>query len=104
MTNLLIYPQSWQLFWLDGHYSAGLTARGATDCPIYVELESIAQLCKVPGVVLTDDALCFGRDKDYPSLQELENCVRALMPTCTMAVNNNLIQLIPKSELDSRTA
>src|SRR5690606_323146 len=26
------------VFWLDGHYSAGTTARGALDCPVYLEL------------------------------------------------------------------
>jgi hypothetical protein len=85
------------IFWLDGHYSAGLTARGSKDCPIYAELQSIASLCNVPYVVLIDDARCFGHDKDYPSLQELEVSARELLPGYRMGVNNDIIYLVPSS-------
>ena len=29
------------LFWLDGHYSEGITAKGAKECPVLEELEAI---------------------------------------------------------------
>ena len=95
LAELLPMLQSTTLFWLDGHYSAGLTARGATDCPIYGELESIARLCKVPNVVLIDDARCFGHDKDYPSLQELEDFVRVAFPRHEIRVSNDIISITP---------
>jgi len=95
LAELLPKLQSTTLFWLDGHYSAGLTARGATDCPIYGELKSIAQLCKVPCVVLIDDARCFGHDKDYPSLQELEDFVRVAFPRHETQVSNDIISITP---------
>ena len=60
LAELLPSLQSKTLFWLDGHYSAGVTARGSSDCPIYAELRSIADLCLVPYVILIDDARCFG--------------------------------------------
>jgi len=96
LAELLPKLQSTTLFWLDGHYSAGLTARGATDCPIYGELKSIAQLCKVPCVVLIDDARCFGHDKDYPSLEELQAFIGDLMPGFKMGVNNDIIYLVAR--------
>lgn len=97
VAELLPMLQSKTLFWLDGHYSAGLTARGATDCPIYAELQSIADLCPVPYVILIDDARCFGCDKDYPSLTDVEAFVRSELPNHYMGVNNDIIHLIPRS-------
>ena len=29
------------IFWLDGHYSAGITAKGEKECPIFEELDAI---------------------------------------------------------------
>lgn len=71
LAELLPMLQSKTLFWLDGHYSAGLTAQADKDCPIFEELRSIAKFCPVPYVILIDDARCFGKDKDYPSLEAL---------------------------------
>jgi hypothetical protein len=98
LAELLPRLRSKVLFWLDGHYSAGLTARGSKDCPIYAELHSIASLCKVPFVVLIDDARCFGHDKDYPSLTDLEAFVQSALPSHYMGVNNDIIHLIPRTE------
>jgi hypothetical protein len=69
-------------FWLDGHYSAGSTFKGNTDCPILAELKSIdinrANFKRV--TVLIDDIRCFGTDDanyaDYPSLDELVDWAR----------------------------
>lgn len=48
-------------FWLDGHYSAGITFKGAQDTPILEELkhisDNIGRLNKV--CVLVDDVRCF---------------------------------------------
>src|SRR6266852_4231166 len=48
-------------FWLDGHYSAGITFKGPKDTPILDELAAvgrhIAQMNKI--VVLVDDVRCF---------------------------------------------
>src|SRR5437763_3899573 len=64
------------LFWLDAHYSGGITARGAIDTPIVEELRCILGRDRHRHVVLIDDARCFDRgDKDYPSI----DAVRALI-------------------------
>ena len=61
------------VFWLDGHYSAGNTAKGALDTPIVKEIEHIAQH-KHAGehVLLIDDARCFDGTNDYPTREELQ--------------------------------
>lgn len=64
------------LFWLDAHYSCGVTARGNRDTPISSEVESILKhpLCK-QHVILIDDARDFNGENDYPSLADLEKFI-----------------------------
>ena len=58
------------LFWLDGHYSEGETARGIQDTPILRELDAIfGDLPKANHLILVDDARLFGTDPAYPSLE-----------------------------------
>ena len=64
------------LFWLDGHYSGGITAKGDTACPIFKELEAVFQLKDIEYVLMIDDARCFGSlDAAYPSIENLEKFV-----------------------------
>ena len=64
-------------FWLDGHYSAGLTFKGKQDTPVLEELENIAQnLVHFEKVcVLVDDIRCFSPNikgyETYPPLNAL---------------------------------
>ena len=48
-------------FWLDGHYSAGVTFKGPLDTPIRAELEQVGQLLQSrdDATVLVDDTRCF---------------------------------------------
>ncbi|MFP5456195.1 MAG: hypothetical protein ACLGHK_11940 [Alphaproteobacteria bacterium] len=70
-------------FWLDGHYSAGLTFKGSKECPVEDELAAIsrnlANFSKV--CILIDDIRCFLPDAagyaDYPSLDSLVDWARA---------------------------
>jgi len=60
------------LFWLDAHYSGGVTARGLTDTPILSELRAVLSRDVEGDVLLIDDARLFGGDPNYPRLDELE--------------------------------
>ena len=60
------------LFWLDGHYSGGITARGDRVTPIVRELEAILDHPVRGHVVLVDDARLFDGTDDYPTLGELQ--------------------------------
>ena len=59
------------LFWLDGHYSGGITARGDVDCPIYAELDAIFENPNPNHVILIDDAREFNGTYDYPKVDEV---------------------------------
>jgi hypothetical protein len=66
-------------FWLDGHYSAGITYRGANETPIRTELGQIEKWIEnfTHLVVLVDDFRCFGESDvvgaEYPSRSFLVN-------------------------------
>lgn len=63
------------LFWLDGHYSGGITALGDKECPIFEELAHIKN-SDLKHVVLIDDARLFTGGA-YPTVPELESFIGA---------------------------
>jgi hypothetical protein len=48
------------VFWLDGHYSGGETARGEVDCPLLQEIESISNDFNNQCLIIIDDFRLFG--------------------------------------------
>lgn len=69
-------------FWLDGHYSGGITHQGPTDCPVREELLNIEKnLARYDSVtVLIDDIRCFDPSiteyADYPDVNFLVDWAR----------------------------
>ncbi|MBT0665560.1 hypothetical protein KI809_14725 [Geobacter pelophilus] len=69
-------------FWLDGHYSGGITHKGPTDCPVVEELLCIEKnLSKFNNVtILIDDIRCFDPSipeyADYPDINFLVDWAR----------------------------
>ena len=69
-------------FWLDGHYSAGITFKGDADCPVEDELKAISEnlgnYSKI--TILIDDVRCFlpvsVHYADYPSIDYLVDWAR----------------------------
>lgn len=81
------------LFWLDGHYSGGITAKGDKECPIFEELETIFA-SQHHHVILIDDARCFNGTHDYPTIAELTDYVQQHKPGYTIEVKDDFIRLI----------
>lgn len=69
-------------FWLDGHYSGGITYQGPTNCPVREELANIEKnLARYDNVtVLIDDIRCFDPSipeyADYPDVDYLVDWAR----------------------------
>lgn len=69
-------------FWLDGHYSGGITHQGPTNCPVREELANIENnLARYDNVtVLIDDIRCFDPSipeyADYPDVNFLVDWAR----------------------------
>jgi hypothetical protein len=81
------------LFWLDGHYSGGATARGEIDTPIVSELKIILSDRVKGHVILVDDARLFDGTNDYPTVEEVRQLVQQLRPDLDFSVNNDIIRI-----------
>lgn len=85
------------LFWLDAHYSGGVTARGEFDTPISSEVETVLAR-HLPDVVLVDDARCFDGTSDYPSIAEFCAEVVARRPDMMVEVADDIIRIAPSGK------
>lgn len=91
------------LFWLDGHYSAGPTARGDQDTPIISELSHILDAPVAGHVVLIDDARCFGTELGYPELDQLKDQVCNRWGQVNFRVEDDIVRIISKDVAQSAT-
>jgi hypothetical protein len=83
------------LFWLDGHYSGGVTAKGNVDTPIIAELAHLFSTPRRNHVILIDDARLFGTAPDYPSLEKIGALLESHRPGWQMSVETDIIRLEP---------
>lgn len=84
------------LFWLDGHYSGGITARGTKETPILEELTAIFEAPDLGHVIIIDDARGFGIAPDHPSLDGLIEFIRSGRPEYDVVVKDDSIRATPR--------
>jgi len=89
------------LFWLDAHYSGGVTAKGSTETPIHQEIDEILRHPIQGHLILIDDAWCFGTMKDYPSVKELKQFVKERNARAKVKVCRGVIWVSELEELRS---
>lgn len=80
------------LFWLDGHYSGGITAKGKLETPIVRELYAILHHHILDHVILIDDARLFLGQGDYPTIDELKEIVLRQRPGWVFEVEDDIIR------------
>ena len=85
------------VFWLDGHYSGGITARTMEDTPILQELQHIFAHRQKGHVILIDDAREFVGANGYPTLEMLRDFVAQRGMGRTMEVRDDIIRITPAS-------
>lgn len=85
------------LFWLDGHYSGGKTAKGDLNCPIYGELDTVFSTNQ-EHVLVIDDAKDFNGTEDYPTVEALNKYVLSKRPNYKMDVRDNIISFYPNKK------
>ncbi len=79
------------IFWLDGHYSGGITAQGSKNCPVLEELNAILDDEKYGHIILIDDARCFNGQNDYPTIEDITKLVKT--KNYQLQVEDDIIRL-----------
>lgn len=82
------------LFWLDAHYSGGVTKKGSKDTPIFQELSCILDNFIDGSVILIDDARLFiNCAPDYPSIRELNFLISQKQPKLNLEIKEDIIRI-----------
>jgi hypothetical protein len=84
------------LYWLDGHYSGGDTALGASETPIMREISLIAARGDKHDVIMIDDARLFGWRRGYPRLAVIRKFVSEYWPEHSLTIHSDIIQIAPR--------
>jgi hypothetical protein len=82
------------LFWLDGHYMGGGTARAGRDSPVRAELAALLRHPVRGHLVLIDDARLFTGVEGYPTFAELEAWVRRARPGTRVELEADIIRCV----------
>ena len=81
------------VFWLDGHYSGGITSKGEKDTPILEELKCVLSHPIKNHIILIDDARCFIGEFDYPTLFEIYELVKGVDRNYKVNVKDDIIRI-----------
>ena len=84
------------LFWLDGHYSEGITANGEKECPVSEELAAIFK-SSFNHTILIDDARLFNGTHDYPTMDELKEMIERSGKKYSLQTSDDIIRLLPST-------
>ena len=94
------------LYWLDGHWSGGVTAGEDDECPVLDELAAIAS-GHPDDCILIDDARLFAAPPppphdpaQWPSLGEIEGAIRTARPDHHVAVLHDIVVAVPTRARD----
>lgn len=88
------------LFWLDAHFSGGVTGGDPARAPVVRELRAIAASTVRPVAILIDDARVFGADPAYPGLAEVLELLRSIDPSFQVGISSDVIWAAPARLLD----
>ncbi len=97
------------LFYLDGHYSGGNTAKGECNTPIFSELAAIRDAKKSDSIILIDDIRLFQASlypeklantaaEGYPDLNELIEALLEINPDYQLCFLADALLVFPKDD------
>lgn len=79
------------LFWLDAHYSGGITAHGEEMTPVFAEIRHILSHPVKSHVIVIDDARLFNGADGYPTFRALRDFVDSIDRDCLTWIENDTI-------------
>ena len=83
------------VFWLDGHYSGGITAKIEKYSPINEELQTLISNNRLQHVILIDDARGFTGEHGYPTIDEVKEMTAKYFPGYHFSVEEDIIRMVP---------
>jgi hypothetical protein len=98
LPKILANIQTNVVFWLDGHYSSGVTAGKDDPCPLLKELEIILKRNN-DDIILIDDARCLLAENGWPTIFELYKKIAAcaVQPKYMIVCDDN-IYIVPDTD------
>jgi hypothetical protein len=96
ITKVLKELEEPAIFWLDGHYSGGITATTEKHSPINEELEALIANNDFQHIILIDDARIFNGEHGYPTIEEISELTDKYFPGYHFSVDEDIIRLIPE--------
>jgi len=95
LSTILVSINQPCIFWLDAHYSGGITVLGERITPILEELKEIFAHPQKNHIILIDDARHFNGLDDFPTLAELKKFVLKNRHGWLFEINDDIIRLSP---------
>jgi hypothetical protein len=92
LAEVIVEIKTPALFWLDAHYSGGITSGDAELSPIVKEVEGILKANNLEHVLLIDDAHLFNGQHGYPDIEFLDKLIRKYRPEWCLYLENNIIR------------
>ena len=96
IANVLTELKEPAIFWLDGHYSGGITATIDKYSPINEELALLIAHNQWQHVILIDDARVFTGEHGYPTIEEVRQVTAKQLPGYRFSVEEDIIRLVPE--------
>jgi hypothetical protein len=98
------------LYWLDGHWSGGVTGGAGEECPVIAEIEAIAA-GHPDDCILIDDARLFlapptppHRAEQWPTYRQIEDAIAASRPGHLVIEAHDIIVAVPAAAADDAVA
>lgn len=84
------------MFWLDAHYSGGLTSKGRKNTPILEELSAILRHKVKTHIILIDNACNLAGDNEYDTIHEVQKYLTTKAKYVDVKIIHNVLIICPR--------